>query len=282
MSGMEKQKYSVLMAVYIKGNPDYLITAVESMLNQTVLPEEYIIVVDGTVTEELRAVISKYEENGELFTVIWLKTNGGLGNALNIGLQASRNELVARMDADDISLLQRCEKELKMFEEYPELVICGCNINEFYKTPDNVKTSRVVPQTYEEIKKFMRRRQPFNHPTVMYRKSKVLECGGYKTLKRKEDFDLFSRMLSEGCLAANVGESLYLYRTDEDNYARRKSWQNFKSAIYVYGMHLKRKGCSLIDYLIVCSAELLFMMLPRRLMKILSDNVLRKSIISQR
>lgn len=279
---MNIQKYSVLMSVYMRDNPAYVADAVESMLHQTMPPEEYVIVVDGLIPKELNRTISDYEKQKELFTIIRLNENKGLGNALNVGLAHCRNELVARMDADDISLPQRCEKELKLFEECPELVICGCNINEFCGTPDNVKTSRVVPQSYEEIRKFMRRRQPFNHPTVIYKKSKVLGCGGYKTLTRKEDFDLFSRMLSDGCLAKNIGEPLYLYRANEDNYARRKSWQNFRSAIYVYGLHLKRKGCSLIDYLIVCNAELLFILLPRRLMKILSDKVLRKGVISQK
>lgn len=273
---MSKTQYSVLMSVYAKDTPFNVITAIESMLNQTVPPEEYVIVVDGPVTDELRNVIVKYEADRDLFTVIWLESNEGLGNALNAGLNHCRNELVARMDADDISLPMRCEKELQMFENDSTLVVCGCNIDEFYGTYENVRTSRIVPETYEEIKRFMRRRQPFNHPTVMYKRSKVIGTGGYKKLKRKEDFDLFSRMLSEGCHAANIGESLYLYRANECNYARRKSWQNFKSAVYVYGLHLRRKGCSVFDYLIVCGAELLFLILPQKLMMKISDSILRE------
>lgn len=97
-----------------------------------------------------------------------------------------------------------------------------------------MKISKVVPQSYEKIRKFMCRRQPFNHPTVIYKKSRVLDCDEYKTLLRKEDSDLFSRMIQEGCLAANIGKLLYLYQINEENYARRKNWQNFKCAIYVY------------------------------------------------
>ena len=204
--------YSVLMSVYAKDNPEYLELAIDSMLNQTVKPEQFVIVQDGLLPESIGQVICKYESNQpELFTIIKLETNGGLANALNIGLQACRNELVARMDADDISLPKRCEKELKKFSENPDLVICGCNIDEFYDIPQNVKTSRVVPAEYEDILRFMRRRQPFNHPTVIYKKLKVIEAGGYPQLRRKEDFDLFSRMLSKGYYALNVDESLYLY-----------------------------------------------------------------------
>lgn len=273
---MDRKKYSVLMSVYEKDTPQYLRQAVDSMLGQTVVPDQFVMVVDGLINEELEIVISEYEGNGQIFTVVRLEKNGGLGNALNVGLKYCRNELVARMDADDISLPMRCERELEMFEQDGTLDICGCNIDEFSGMPENVITSRVVPETCTEIKKFMKRRQPFNHPTVIYRKSKVVENGGYTPLKRKEDFDLFSRMLLNGCNAANIGETLYLYRADEGSYARRKSWQNFKSAVYVYGRHLKRKGCSVMDCVIMCVAELCFLILPYRMVKFLSDNILRR------
>lgn len=98
-----------------------------------------------------------------------------------------RNELVARMDADDILLPKRCEKELECFEKNEELAICGCNIDEFYDDPENVETIRRVPSEYKDIVKFIKRRQLFNHPTVMYKKSEVLRCGGYGSLRRKQD-----------------------------------------------------------------------------------------------
>lgn len=271
--------YSVLMSVYAKDNSDYLITAIESMLKQTIKPEQFVIVQDGTVGDEIQHILKHYETKyPSLFTIVRLKENGGLANALNHGLQECRNELVARMDADDISLPERCEKELKKFEENSELVICGCNIDEFYKTSGNVKTSRVVPSDYKAILKFMRLRQPFNHPTVIYKKSKVIEAGGYLPLRRKEDFDLFSRMLVNGNYAENIDESLYLYRCNEDNYARRKSWVNFKSAIYVYRRHLKRKGCNGKEFLYLFCGELFFLIFPNACVKYISDHFLRKQV----
>lgn len=272
-------KYSVLMSVYAGDNPNYFEAAVESMLEQTVLPEQIVIVADGPVSEEIQKKLDNYAENRELFTIVAMKENKGLANALNQGLENCRNELIARMDADDISLPMRCEKELKRFEENAELVICGCNIDEFYKTPDNVRTSRIVPSEYIDILKFARRRQPFNHPTVMYKKSKVIECGRYPDLKRKEDFDLFSRMLAAGCYAENIDESLYLYRADDDNYARRKSWVNVKSAIEVYRKHMDRKSCTIIDFCIVTGAEILFYIIPVKWMKFLSDHLLRRKAV---
>lgn len=275
---MEKN-YSVLMSVYAKDKPEYLELAIDSMLRQTVPPEQFVIVVDGAVPDETGKVIVEYEKNKALFTVLWLKENKGLANALNKGLNVCRNEYVARMDADDISLPNRCEKELEYFEKNKDLVICGCNIDEFYEDINNIKASRTVPAEYKNIIKFMRKRQPFNHPTVMYKKSCVLACGGYLLLRRKEDFDLFSRMLKKGYYALNIDESLYLYRANENNYKRRKNWTNTKSAVYVYTLHFKRKGCTLLDWIIICSAELFFLMLPYNVMKKFSDKFLRKSRI---
>lgn len=268
-------EYSVLMAVYAKDNAKYLKTSIESILKQTILPEQFVVVIDGSVPNEIIAVINDYQINKDLFTIVQLEENGGLGHALNVGLQYCRNELVARMDADDISLPERCEKELKCFEKDETLDVCGCNIDEFEDDPNNILSSRIVPSDYNEIKRFMRRRQAFNHPTVIYKKNAVLKVGGYRELKRKEDFDLFSRMLAAGMGARNLTESLYLYRINQDNYNRRKSWRNLKSAIYVYCMHMKRKGCSVLDFCIVCCAEILFFLMPYPIMKIFSDNFLR-------
>lgn len=275
---VSEMKYSVLMSVYAKDNAEYLKASIDSMINQTVAPEQIVLVVDGPISAEIQRVINQYSENKGLFTIVQLEKNQGLGHALNIGLQYCRNELIARMDADDISLPKRCEEELKCFLENERLDICGCNIDEFNGDFDNVLTSRVVPSDYDQIKKFMRRRQAFNHPTVIYKKAAVLKVGGYKELKRKEDFDLFSRMLSEGDYAENLNESLYLYRVNQENYKRRKNWNNFRSAIYVYWRHLKRGGCSLGDFMFISASELFFFLAPYPVVKRLSDKFLRKKV----
>lgn len=271
------EKYSVLMSVYKNDNAIYLNTAIESMVKQTVKPSQFVIVCDGPITEESDQVIRDWsEKEKELFTIIKLENNSGLANALNEGICVCSYELIARMDADDIALPFRCEKQLQMFQQYENLSICGCNIDEFFDEPSNIRTSRVVPDSYEEICKFMKRRQPFNHPTVMYRKSMLQEVGGYAQLNRKEDFDLFSRCINKGYYAMNINEALYLYRANEANYKRRQSMVNFKSALYVYKLHYKRKGCSLFDFLIISAAELIFMCLPTSIMKKLSDSILRQ------
>ena len=172
-------KYSVLMSLYIKEDPAFLRQAVDSMLAQTVKPDEIVIVEDGLLTEELYAVLKAYTEaEPELFHIVKSEKNIGLGLALNLGLKECRNELVARMDTDDISKADRCEKQLAMFTEDPELAIVGAYVDEFHDAPEQVVSTRAVPQTHEEIYQFAKKRSAFNHPAVMYRKSKVLEFGG--------------------------------------------------------------------------------------------------------
>lgn len=273
------QNYSVLMSVYYKEKAEYLELAIKSMLNQTVSPEQFVIVEDGPLTDELEQVIQKYEnEKPDLFTVVRLDENRGLASALNAGLKYCRNELIARMDSDDISLPQRCEKEIELFEKKRELMVCGTNIDEFYGTVNDVRTSRVVPTEYRDIKNFSRRRMPFNHPTVMYKKHAVLKYGGYSAdLRRKEDFDLFSQMIVGGSYVENIGESLLLYRADDGNYARRKSSQTLVNALWVYARHFRRGGCNIIDLLIICCGEIVFFLLPISIMKKISNKILRKN-----
>ncbi|MCI6517101.1 MAG: glycosyltransferase [Lachnospiraceae bacterium] len=270
-------KYSVLMAVYEKEKPVYLRQSIESMLAQTIKPDEFIIVEDGLLTVELEKIVLEYEERfPKLFKIIRKNKNEGLAISLNIGLHVVKNELVARMDSDDISLPQRCERELEEFISDPDLDICGTQITEFEDdNPEKLGKSRIVPLTDKDINEFMQKRQPFNHPSVMYKKSSVLKFGGYSPLKRKEDFDLFSRMLISGCKAKNINEVLLLYRISADNTHRRKNWINTSAAIKVYWRHYRRGGCSFVQCIYICMAELLFYILPNRVVKHITYKYLR-------
>lgn len=270
-------KYSVLMSVYVKENPEFLRLSIESMFNQTLKMDQFVIVKDGPLTNELELVLDEYcKAYPEIMTIVPIEKNVGLAKALDIGLKECRNELVARMDSDDISLPQRCEKQIEKFKENENLCVLGSNIDEFYDNPDEIIQSRVVPSGYEEIKKFIRRREPFNHPTIMFKKSEVEKAGGYGDLKRCQDFDLFSRMIGGGCYAENINESLLLFRSNESNYKRRKSWQSVKGNIAVVKRNYKRGYCSFIDLLFVVNARFLFFIMPTFLMKWISNKLLRK------
>jgi len=275
---MLSNKYSVLMSVYYKENPQFFKLSIESMVHQALEPDEIVIVKDGKLTEELDNVIEfYYSKYPRLFTIVPLYKNLGLGLALNEGLKNCRNELVARMDTDDISLENRCELQVEEFIKNDELSIVGTMTNEFYNNPNNIVTSRIVPTKHEDILKFSRRRSPFNHPTVMYKKSAVLGCdGGYKDIKRKEDIDLFGRMLNQGCIAINIDKALLLFRSNEDNFERRKSWDNCKSYIAVIYDFWKKGYSKTSDLVFVIISQLVMFLSPVWLLKILSDRFLRK------
>ena len=269
-------KYSVLMSVYIKEKAEYLDQSLRSMVDQTVFPDEIVIVEDGPLTTELQAVIESYDnEFPGLINIVKLEKNGGLGNALNYGIDACRNELIARMDSDDIAKSDRCEKQLYAFKSTPELSIVGTQIEEFIGDKENVVSSRIVPTTYCEIMKFSRRRSPFNHPTVMYRKSELNRVGKYRTWGRKEDLDLFIRMLHSDCKAINLKESLLWYRAGEDNLRRRKTWVNCKEYIQImWGFFLKGYiGLSDIIYVVV--GQLAMYLMPATIAERVSKKYLR-------
>lgn len=273
------QNYSVLMSVYYKEKVEYLELAIESMLNQTVPPEQFVIVEDGKLTEELEQIIIKYEnDKSDLFTVVRLDKNGGLGRALDEGLRYCRNELVARMDSDDISMPERCEKELVVFEKCPELDIISGAINEFKNCIDNIVSVRRVPENDEAIRKQMRRRSAFNHPAVMFKKSSVIRAGGYGGSARKEDHDLFSRMVFGNCKSYNLQESLLYYRVGNDNIKRRKNWKNVSSYIEIMWINFCRGYCKFSDFAYVCVAELVCLCIPVCIINVLVTNFFRERV----
>ena len=184
--------YSILQSVYKSDNPEYLRLSIKSMLAQTMLSDDYVIVEDGPLTEELESVIVHLEQSHPEISVVRLENNVGLGKALNAGLVVCRNELVARMDSDDISVPDRCERLVSCFESDPTLDIVGSHVREFVGTPENVVGERRVPVDDESIHQYLRRRDPFNHPAVMFRKSKVLACGSYGDYRKNQDTDLGS------------------------------------------------------------------------------------------
>lgn len=265
------------MSLYKKEKTEYLRLAVDSMINQTVKPDEIIIVEDGPLTEELYTVVNEYVERyPELMKIVVNEKNLGLGLALNQGLYQCKNELVARMDTDDVSKPERCEKQLKRFAEKPELSIVGAYIDEFQDNISNVVSMRKVPCTSDEIYNFAKRRSAFNHPAVMYKKSRVLEHGGYADLRRNQDVDLFGRMLFAGCKAENIDEALLWFRTNDDLAKRRKSWENSKSYIDTIKHFWKMGYASFKDYVIIAVAQTVMFLCPVKLQHWMYKKFLRK------
>ena len=265
------------MSLYEKEHPEYLREALDSMINQTVKPGEIVLVEDGPLTNELYEVVRDYKDKyPDLLHIILNEKNLGLGLALNKGLKECRNELVARMDTDDISKPDRCEKQLKRFEEKPELAIIGSHIDEFVGSIDNVISQRKVPITSKAIYEYAKKRSAFNHPTVMYRKSAVLAECGYSNLRRNQDVDLFGRMLFHGYKAENIDEALLWFRCSDELAIRRKSWENTWSYIATINKFWKMGYSSFLDYTVVIMAQTGMSLLPVKIQNLVYKKFLRK------
>ena len=261
------EKYSVLMSLYWKERPEYLRSALDSMVSQTVLPDEIVLVEDGPLTEELYAVVKEYrEKNPGLFHPVVNEKNLGLGPALAAGLQECRNELVARMDTDDISLPDRCEKQLRAMEEDPGLAVVGGQIEEFVDETDRIVGKRVVPCTDEEIRAYLTKRCPFNHVAVMLRKSSVLEVGNYVECFWNEDYHLWVRLALSGARFANLPETLVKVRTGRDMYRRRGGRKYFQSEKQIQKMMLDHDLIGLPRYCVnVLERFVMQILLPSRI-----------------
>ena len=229
------ENYSVLMSVYQKEKPEYLQLSVESMLQQTVPPMEFVLVCDGPLTEELDTVIDAFDTRfPDLIKIVRLENNMGLGTALNIGLQRCSYELVARMDSDDLAREDRCQRQLEIFTRNPLISMVSGTVEEFSITPDKVDARRIVPENHEEILRFAKKRCPFNHPCIMYRKSAVAASGGYQPFYLLEDYWLWIRMLMNGAVGYNIQQPLLWMRAGSDMYKRRAGWKYARTQIKLF------------------------------------------------
>lgn len=261
---MNYDKYSILMSVYYKEQPDWLKMSIDSMLNQTVRADEFVIIKDGFLTPELDSVLCEYMDNyQELFKIIGLEKNVGLGPALAIGISNCSNELIARMDSDDYSLPERCELQLKVFENNPQLAAVGSYEIEFESSLDNIISTHCVPETSKDIFNFMKRRCALLHPTVMYKKSAVLSCGNYHDVRLYEDYDLFMRLIiqnKEKCY--NIQKGLYYIRTSDQFFKRRGGWSYMKTVISFKKKQYKNRYISLKDFVVSAGGQAMVCLLP--------------------
>lgn len=261
-----KEHFSVLMSLYIKEKPEYFRQCMESLLCQTVLPEEIVIVKDGPLTAGLESALAEYTAaDPELYTIVPLEKNGGLGLALAEGLLHCRNELVARMDTDDISADDRFEKQLCAFADHPEIDICGGQIAEFEGSIDNIVARRTVPTDHASIVRYQKRRDAFNHVTVMFKKSAVLRAGNYQSALLMEDTMLWANMIMAGAQCMNLEDTLVFVRVGADMFERRGGWKYFlkykegRKKVYETGF------ISRWDYFYTLTVQLAVALMPQKL-----------------
>ena len=290
-------RYSVLMSVYNKENPEYFRAALSSIFYQTVLPTEIVLVCDGPLTAALDAVILEYEDSCSkdtprtaqidmddrvtpdgkwdmpetVFQVVRLAENGGLGKALNEGLRHCYCEWIARMDTDDLAAPDRCEKQLRYLERHPEVDVLSGTIAEFQGDALDVQMAekavtsyKTVPQTPEKISGYIKQRNPINHPCVMFKKSSVELSGGYQPCPYFEDYDLWVRMYRDHAVLANLPDTL-LYMRVNGMHQRRGGIQ--------YARHIVEFRMKMYRYQVITFGEFLLMTLVRVLVSLMPNGV---------
>ncbi len=259
-------KYTVLMSVYFKENPNWLRTSIDSMLSQTVKPSEFVLVKDGEITPELENVVDHFvQDNPSLFHIIELEKNIGLGPALKIGIENCHNEYIARMDSDDYSVPTRIEQQLSIFAKHPNISLVGSNVYEFKDSPDHIVSKVILPENHEAITAFAKRRCPFRHPSLLYKKTAVLEAGNYREYYLCEDYDLYTRMIQNGTKCYNIQEPLTYMRIDENFYRRRGGITYLKSILRFKKEQMDTGFFSRIDFIKSVAPHIVVCLMPNAL-----------------
>ena len=264
---------SVLMSVYYKENPAFLKESIESLLNQTMMPSEIVIIKDGTLTDELEAVLDLYKDN-PIFSIYGYEKNKGLGLALNYGISKCKFDIIARMDSDDICQSNRLELQYNKLIEGFDIV--GSNTKEFTDDISNVISTRYMPQNHDEIFEYSKTRNPFIHPSIMVYKNAILEAGNYQDCYLCEDYDMWVRILEKGYKAYNIQEFLVYMRVGKDFYRRRGGFKYCK-AIVGFKKKLYKKGyMSFFKYQKTKFATIIVSLMPGFLREFIYKKFLRK------
>ncbi len=269
--------FSVLASVYEKVVPDHLDCALYSIYNQTLPPNEVVLVKDGPLTGRLDKIIQGYQSKYvKSFKVIELEKNGGLGKALRVGLLECSYEVVFRMDMDDICVENRFEKQLTYLINHPEVTVLGGAVEEFENKIGDLGIYRRMPTDYKNILRFAKFRNPLNHPTVAFRKSAILEIGSYEEMLLFEDYYLWIRLLSKGKKIENLPDILLYFRIGNDMVGRRHGLSYLRKEFFFY-LNVWKSGyiTNAIFFIIIC-VRLPLRLIPKKVLELTYSSVLRK------
>ena len=257
--------YSVLMSVYKKETAAFLGDSIESMLSQTLPFNEFVIVKDGPLTPELDEVLEKYSKNDARFKIVTLKKNQGLGIALNHGLKKCKNDLILRIDSDDVALSDRAKKQIDFMIKHPDVDVLGGNIFEFKEKIDEPNRRLKKMPNGNNIHGYIIKRNPLNHMTVCFRKSKIEEVGSYEPLPLMEDYWLWVRLYCKNGKIENINQVLTYARIGNGFEKRRgnkvqmKSWKTIQN--FLLENHLidnKRKAINILNMWIMIHSPVAF------------------------
>ena len=272
-------KFSVLMSIYYKESPLFFDRAMRSIWNeQTLKPNEIVLVQDGKLTEPLYKIISTWKEKlQQVLNIIILKENQGLGKALNIGVKRCSHFIIARMDADDISTPDRFEKQIEFLKTNPEVDVVGGFVYEFFENENIILSYKEIPTSFSNLKRYSKYRCPINHPSVMFKKDVVLSVGNYlNTFNKYEDWFLWNRILSQGFKIQNIPEYLVKMRT-QGMLNRRLEHKFAYSKILKFNHYFYKSGYySLSAFIISSAAQCFIWSMPESILRFIYKYFLKK------
>jgi glycosyltransferase involved in cell wall biosynthesis len=263
-------KFSVLMSIYCNEDAKHFHRAVQSIWDeQTIKPNEIVLVEDGPLSDSLYKNISDWKDRlGEVFKVVHLEKNAGVGNAKYVGIYECSNELIAVMDTDDISQPNRFEQQLAVFDSQ-DIDVCGAWVGEFENDENEVVSYRRTPEHHDEIVAFAKSRSPVNHPTAMYKKSSVLNAGNYTKYKTSEDYDLFVKLIMSGAKLYNIQQPLVNMRMGNNQAARRGGLRNAMLEANVQKEFYEMGFLNFYEFFKNVSVGFVVRILPSSLMKVI-------------
>jgi glycosyltransferase involved in cell wall biosynthesis len=269
-------QYSVLMSVYHKDNPDWVQISIESMLEQTVQPSEIVVLQDGLISEQLSALLSFYESQyHSLFKVFRFKENIGLGRALAIGVEKCQYAYIARMDADDYSMPERCQLELEYMKKHTDIEVVGSNVDEFIGNVDNVVAHVVLPEKHEQIYQYAKKRNPIRHPCLLFKKEAVLRCGNYRPMRFSQDYSIIVHLMLSGSKVYNIQKPLVFMRVANDFYKRRSGLNYFKINYRLNREFLNCRFFSPFDFFRRTLAQCVSCFMPNKIRELIYKQLLR-------
>jgi len=274
----EDYKFSVLMPIYIHEKDDELRLAIDSVINQTLMPNEILIIADKDIPQNTKTILEEYKSKyPEIFNPVILTEDASVGKARAIGVVKAKFDIVANMDADDLSRSDRFEKQIQFLKDNPNIDVVGSCITEFENSPENIYAKRDVPLLNEDINKYCKFRNPINNMTVMYRKHAVIEAGNYKDMREFEDYELWSRMIIKGYKFANLSDYLINARAGRDMIIRRQGLSvYFKYEYPLFLSFYKQKFITGKEFLKAIISKYFLRAIPNWLKSIIYYNFLHK------
>ena len=268
--------YSVIISIYSKVDPDDLATSINSILNQTFRTNEFILIKDGKLTKQQEDILEPIvKENKDIFKIYEFEENKGAGQAYNKGLEMCTNKWAAIMDSDDFAVADKFEKQMTYLSTHSDIDAIGTNAVEFLNDIDNVVSTRIMPETNEEIIKFGHGRCPMIQPTVVFKVDSVKKAGSYQHSPLTEDFDLYIRMIMNNCKFYTYQEVLYYIRTSDNFFKRRGGLKYLKPILSFKYKYFKKGYFSFLQFSKTAFSSFIVAMMPNKVRTMVYKKFLR-------